>query len=146
MGWINFETIRLHCPLFDDKFVGCEAFEGLKASGEIIGIDEVRQVLRELVVAVIVITFNSGFLDGSVHPFNLTVGPWVIDFGQPVLDVMLTANTVENMLEGIDMAFVIGEVDAVIGQYGMYAYGRPAIRLRRNYAAAILPAFSCSST
>lgn len=87
MGWINFETIRLHCPLFDDKFVGCEAFEGLKASGEIIGIDEVRQVLRELVVAVIVIAFNSGFLDGSVHPFNLTVGPWVFDFGQPVLDV-----------------------------------------------------------
>ena len=61
----------------------------------IVGIDEDVEVLPELVVAVVVIAFDGGVLDGAVHSFDLPVGPWMVRFGQPVLDTVVAADLVE---------------------------------------------------
>ena len=37
MDWIDGESIGLRSPLFADELVGCEAFEGLQSSPEIVG-------------------------------------------------------------------------------------------------------------
>ena len=57
---------------------GCEAFEGLKPSAEIVGCDEVGEVASELIVAVVVEASDGGFLDGAVHPLDLSVIRYVI--------------------------------------------------------------------
>lgn len=77
MGWIESERFGFDCPSFADVFIRCEAFECLEALGEIVGVDEVSQVGLELIVAVIMIAFDSGLLDGAVHAFDRTGGPAV---------------------------------------------------------------------
>ena len=39
------------------------------------------------------ISFDGRLLDCSVHPFDLPVGPWMLDLGEPVLDrIFFTAH------------------------------------------------------
>ena len=52
MEWVEGEPLWLVCPGFADEFVWCEAFEGLEAFGEVVGLDEVSEVVAELVVGV----------------------------------------------------------------------------------------------
>jgi len=40
-------------------------------------------------------TFDRRLLDGLVHPLDLTVGPRIVRFGEPVLDVIGLADHVE---------------------------------------------------
>jgi hypothetical protein len=35
--------------------------------------------------------FNGCFLDGAVHAFSLTIGPWMSRFGEAVIDLVLCA-------------------------------------------------------
>jgi hypothetical protein len=63
----------------------------------------------ELVVALI-----ADFLDGAVHPLDLAVGPPVVRFGKPVLDVVCLASHVEAHLtrpDGVAFARLFGELD-----------------------------------
>src|SRR5438876_7170683 len=103
MGWINFESVRLDCPLLDDKFVRRQPSEGFEPPAEIVRVYEVRQVLFELIVAVVMVALDGGFLDRPVHSLDLAVCPGVFDFGKPVLDVMFTADTIEDVETGIYM-------------------------------------------
>jgi predicted NBD/HSP70 family sugar kinase len=48
-------------------------------------------------MGLVVISPDSCVLQRSVHPFNLTVGPWVVGLGETMLDVMLPAGSVEGM-------------------------------------------------
>ena len=86
------------------------------------------EVLPELVVAVVVIAFDGGVLDGAVHPFDLPVGPRMVRFGEPVLDAMLAADLVEPMDAhacgpAIAVLRQVGELDAVIRQDGVQVIG-----------------------
>jgi hypothetical protein len=58
MDWIEPESFRLFCPESADEFVWCEALQGLEASREIIGGDEIRQMPFELLMTVVVIAFD----------------------------------------------------------------------------------------
>ena len=97
MDWIERESFRLFCPELADEFVRCEALQGLEASREIIGCDEVRQMRFELLMTVVVIAFDGRFLDRSVHALDLTVRPGVFDLGQPAPDAILPAADVEHV-------------------------------------------------
>jgi hypothetical protein len=52
-------------------------------------------MLAQLIVTVIVIAVNSGLLDGTVHAFDLAIGPGMFDLGQTVINVMSGASTLE---------------------------------------------------
>ena len=52
---------------------GCEATEGLQATGEVVGRDEVGKMLAEVAVAFIVEAPDSGVLDGAIHAFDLAI-------------------------------------------------------------------------
>ncbi|WP_425262547.1 hypothetical protein [Sphingobium cyanobacteriorum] len=62
------------------------------------------------------IAFDGGFLDGSVHPFHLTVGSWVLHPGQTMFDAVLVADPVEDVMADIFVVDVIGEPDVVAGR------------------------------
>ncbi len=81
MDWIYVESFWFFCPGFGDEFIGCETFECLEPSAEIIGIDEVCEMTFELLMTIVVVSLNGGLLDRSVHSLDLSVGPWMSDFG-----------------------------------------------------------------
>lgn len=62
-------------------------------------------------------------LDRPVHSFDLTIRPGVLDPGQPVLNLMLAADPVEDVLEGINVPIMIGELDAIIRQHDVEPVG-----------------------
>ena len=80
--------------------IGRETVERLEAAGEVLRVEEVREVAAELFVAVVVAPFDGRVLDRPVHPLNLAVlggfdpldqilipqTPRMVGLGQSVLD------------------------------------------------------------
>ena len=83
--------------MFADDLIGGKAFEGLQPSPEVVGADEVGEVISQLVVVVVVEAFDRRFLDRPVHPFDLAIRPRVPDLGEPVVDLMLAADAVKDV-------------------------------------------------
>jgi hypothetical protein len=52
-------------------------------------------MLAQLIVIVIMVAMDSSLLDRSVHAFDLAIGPWMLDLGQPVINVVSGASTLE---------------------------------------------------
>ena len=137
MEWVEGEPLWLVCPGFADEFVWCEAFEGLEAFGEVVGLDEVSEVVAELVVGVVVEPPDGSVLDGAVRAFDLAIGPRMLWLGQPVIDVgegtgvfesvssegLLARDHLADLGWGPGFALGIGEVDAVVGQHRMDLVG-----------------------
>ena len=71
----------LRGPGLTDEFVWRETFEGLEASAEVVGVDEVVEMLGELLMAVIMKALDGRFFDGPVHPLDLPVRPGMVDLG-----------------------------------------------------------------
>lgn len=77
------------------------------------------EVRGQLGMAVVVIALDRGLLDRPVHALDLAVGPWMLHFGQAMLDAMSVAEPIEDMGEGVFVVRHIGELDAIIGKHGM---------------------------
>ena len=125
---VECESFGFACPDFADVFEGREALEGLETAAIIVGVDEVVEVGLELPVAIVMVAFDGGLLDRSVHPFDLAVGPRVLDLGEPVLDAVLAAAHVEHVghepgCGAIGVAWREGELEAVVGQDGVDLVG-----------------------
>ncbi len=97
MGWIEFEALGFFCPGGGDVFVGCETFEGLESSGEVVGVDEVGEVLPEVLVGFVIETLDGGLFESSVHALDLPVGPGMLGLGQAMIDVGFGAGEIEGM-------------------------------------------------
>lgn len=76
----------------------------------------------QLVVAVVVETFDGGVFDRPVHPFDLTTGPWMIGLRQSVFDAICLANHVEAHRAGVDgvpVPRLLCELDSVVREDGV---------------------------
>lgn len=125
--------MRFSEPGFADGFVGCEAFEGLESAAEVVGGDEVDEVLPQLVEIVVVVALDSRFLDRPVHSLNLAIGPRMSRLGEPMFHVQLGAGELERVakealvlcLHLLDIvgrpaiAGGIGEVRPIVGEHGV---------------------------
>ena len=77
------QAFFLRSPDFADIFVWREALQRLETPAVIVIVDEVDEVIFELSVTTIMIASDGRFLDRPVHSLDLTVGPRVLDLGQP---------------------------------------------------------------
>ncbi len=121
MGRVQSESLWLFCPDFADEFIGCQTLEGFEASGVVVGVHEVREVGFKLVVTVIVIALDGGFLDGPVHAFDLAIGPGMPDLGEAMFNAIFATPHIEHVGHvssgwSIGIAWREGELDPVIGQ------------------------------
>ncbi len=78
----------------------------------------------ELLVRVVEEAFDGGFLDGSVHAFDLTIGPGMVRLGEAVFDSVDMAGPIEGMAAeagGWPLAILrkVGELDAIVGEHGV---------------------------
>ena len=126
MDWIESKSVWGLRPEFTEVFVGREAFEGLESPGEVVGSEEVGQVCFELVVGVVEVSLDGSVLNGSIHAFDLPVGPGMVGLGQAVFDSMNETEPVEGMAAeacGWSLAVLrqVGELDAVVCEQGMDA-------------------------
>ena len=77
-------------------------------------------------MAVVMEALDGRVLDGSVHPFDLAIGPGMVGLGQPVLNPVCLTNHVEAHRPGIDgvpVPWLLRELDAVVGENGMDLVG-----------------------
>ena len=91
MEQIENKSSWLRSPAFADVFEGRDSLQSLEPASEVIGCDEVREMLSKLLMALVVEALDCGFLDGPVHSFNLAVGPRMLWFGQPMIDIVSRA-------------------------------------------------------
>ena len=96
-----------------DKFSGREAAQCFEPPCVVVSIHEELQVGPELVVGVVVVSLDGRVFDRAVHPFDLTVGPGVVHLGEPVLDVVLVADAIEDVLAVPDVLLAGGELDTL---------------------------------
>jgi hypothetical protein len=69
------ESFRLLCPQLANTLKGSQASETLEALREVVGVEERGEMRAKAVVRFVVEPPDCGVLDGSVHPFDLTVRP-----------------------------------------------------------------------
>ena len=122
MGWIESESFRVTGPYAADVFVWRETLEGLEATGEVVGRDEVVEMTAQLVMAVVVEAFDGRLLDGSVHPLDLSISPRMIGLCQAMLDAVALTRAIERMASEprrwtVAVLRQVCELDAVVGQH-----------------------------
>ena len=66
-----------------------------------------------MVVAVLVVALDGCVLDGSVHPFDLSVRPGMVGLGEAVIDTVGAADAIKGMPPKAS-----GESLALLGQVG----------------------------
>ena len=121
MERIKFESFWLGSPAFADVFVGREPLQGLQPSSVVVGINEVGEVCFELIVSVVMVALDGGFLDRAVHALDLAIGPGMLDLSQPMFDAILLAAHIEHMCRvscrrTVGVARREGELDSVVGE------------------------------
>ena len=67
--------------------------------------------------------FDGGILNRPVHPLDLTVGPWVLHLCQAVFNAVSSADPVKDVLDLMEIARPVSELDAIVGQNGMDGIG-----------------------
>ena len=87
----------------------------------IVGIDEQVQMRSKLVVAIVVVALDRRVLDRAVHPLALSFGSRMVHLCQPMLDVMLVADAVEDVLAVVDVLSAWCELNAVVCEHGVDA-------------------------
>src|SRR5687767_5482115 len=65
----------------------------------------------------IVVAINCGLFEGSIHAFDLTIGPWMIDASKAMLNAIGFTDPVKDVLKGISVLLEVGELNAVVGQH-----------------------------
>ena len=141
MDWIEFESVRLTSPLFADELVWCEAVERLQTPAKVVGVDEVLKVPAQLIVVVIVEALDGGVFDGPVHPFHLAIRPRMVDLGEPVLDAVLVADAIEDVVKRLFVAGMVGELDAVVRQHGVNGVGHSGNQVAQELSRDPLAGF-----
>ena len=76
----------------------------------------------------VVIAFHGRFLQRSLHALDLAVGPGMIEFGEPVLDAIALAGSIEDILPPQRRPFCavlgqLGELDTIAGEHNMNFVG-----------------------
>ena len=101
-------------PFSTDEFVGCQAVEGLESLGVVVGEQEGVQMVIELRRCLIMIEFDGGIFDRSIHSFDLAVGPRTGYQSAAVFDVVLDAELAEWVGSGGRLVGQAGKLYAVV--------------------------------
>ena len=113
------KALGFFLPALTDVLIGGKSFHGLEALGEAIGHQESIQVFFQVLMGLVVILFHCDVFECAVHAFYLAISPGMVGCGQPMVDAMLLADAIKDMLKGVLIAVAVSELDAIIGQHSM---------------------------
>lgn len=95
----------------------------------------------QLRMIVVVEALDGRLLDRSVHPFDLSVGPGMLHLGQAMLDAVIVADPIEDVLEGISITSSVGELNAIVGQNGVNGVGHCRDQIAQELSGIHLAGF-----
>ena len=75
----------------------------------------------QLLMIIALIAIDCGVIDCSAHPLDLTASPWMVGFGQPMLNPVCVTDHVKTHRPRICCVSVSGllsELDAIVGKDG----------------------------
>ena len=75
---------------------------------------------------IVVIPLECGVLHCSVHSLDLTVSPWMVGFGQPMLNPVCVTDHVKThrpRICCISVSGLLSELDAIVGEDGVDMIG-----------------------
>lgn len=136
MAWIDVKSRWLLLPAGDNEFIGSEPLESFETFRKVIGIQEMREMVFEVLVVFVIIAVYRSFFEGAVHPFPLSIGPRMIHLGQSVFDGMFLAYAIKNRGKCPMILVAIGKLDAIVGSHRVNA-----VRHRSNQVAQKLGGF-----
>ena len=117
MAWVDGKAFRFFLPALADVLIRRKSLERFESLCEIIGHQKGIQMLFQVVMGVVVILFYSSLFERTVHPFHLAIGPGMVGLSQPMVNPMFITDAIKDMVEGVDIALPIRELDAVVGEY-----------------------------
>ena len=97
MGRIRIKESWRFRPRINDEFKWSNPVQSFKTLGKVISSNKSIEMTFKLLVILIEIAVYSSIFDCAVHPFNLTVRPWVIRLCKAMFNIMMPAYTIENM-------------------------------------------------
>ena len=123
MVWIYIKPFCFF-PGFDDILIWRYPFQRFESFGEVLGFQEVKQMLLELLVRFVLITFYSSLFEGLVHAFNLRICPWVVWLCQAVFNAMLKEADMEHVTHKacrgtITITRLNAKLSTIISQHSM---------------------------
>ena len=82
---------------FANELIRREAFERLHPARKIVSGDEVREMRPQLGVRFVEVAFDRRVLDRAVHSLDLPIGPRMLRFRQPMVDIVAGACKLEGV-------------------------------------------------
>ena len=145
------KSFWLGSPGFADVFVRRETLEGLQPPSVVVGIDEVGEVGFELIVSVVIVALDGRFLDRAVHALDLTIGPGMLDLGQPMFDAIFLAAHTEHVCHvscrrAVCVARRESELDPIVGENRVDLVGNSRDQSFEEGGGWVLPVFLTSCT
>ena len=54
--------------------------------------------------------FDSSFFNRSIHPFDLTISPWMLDLGKMMFNAIFSTNPIKDVLRGVVITDTVREL------------------------------------
>jgi hypothetical protein len=98
---IDGKALWLFVPALTDVFIGGKPSEGCKSLGEVGRHQEGLEVRFQAPMGLVIVCFDRGFLEGSIHALHLAIGPGMMGCGQPLSDGVFLIDPCKDVFEGI---------------------------------------------
>ena len=113
------KVVRVFTPFVADVFIWSAPLQRLEPFGKVVCLYESFKVLTQLRVALVKVAMHGLVFDGPMHSFNLPIRPWMVGFGQPVLNTMCIAYGIKSLLASPLGIGRLCKLVAVVGQDGV---------------------------
>ena len=117
------KDVRVFTPLVADVFIGRSPLQRLESFGKVVCLYEGFKVLAQLRVRLVEVAMHGLLFDRPEHSFNLPICPWMIGFGQPVLNTMRVAYRIKSLLASPLRIGRLSKLVAVVRQDGVNLIG-----------------------
>jgi len=117
------EDGRVFMPSVADVFIWSSPLQRLEPFGKVVCLYESVKVLTQLRVALVEVAIHGLVFDGPMHSFNLPIRPWMVGFGQPVLNTMCIAYGIKSLLASPLCIGRLCKLVAVVSQDGVNLIG-----------------------
>ena len=94
---IQSESLGLFCPELTNPLERREAPKALEPLRKVVRIEEGGHMRSKARMRGVEEPADGGLLDGAIHPFDLTVGPRMVEFREPMVDTVLGARVVKGV-------------------------------------------------
>ena len=120
---IDGTAVWFFLPAVTDIFIGGKPFESVESLSEVVRPQESVEGLLQGLMGLVIVCFDRGFLEGSIHALPLAIGPGMIGFGQPMGHGVFITDACNDGCEGILILLPLGKLDAMLGEPGV-KFGR----------------------